>query len=246
MDQTLIKLHQLGFSEYEAKAYIALLKVNPVTGYELSKNSGVPRSMIYQTLQRLTDKGAALAIMGQPIKYLPAKPQELFQGFRLQYNTLVEDVQQELAHLDNSVDFSYFWNIKGYQSIIAKLKNIVTEAKDTLYCSAFSEELSQIELELLQAYERGVKIELLARGSVNLAINNIYPYRERSAEDKTPGRWLTVIADAQEVLVGEGLQDIDCIALWTKNSSLVTVCLRYIKYEIFVAQQFSQINSWTE
>ena len=29
--------------QYEAKAYVALLRKSPVTGYELSKLSGVPR-----------------------------------------------------------------------------------------------------------------------------------------------------------------------------------------------------------
>lgn len=246
MDQTLHKLHQLGFSEYEAKTYVALLKTNPVTGYELSKNSGVPRSMIYQTLQRLIDKEAVLAIMGQPIKYIPTKPEALFQGLRTNYNTLIEDVQQELSQLNSSVDLSYFWNIKGYSSIIAKMKQIVLETKENLHISAFSEEISQVEQELLQAFERGVKIEILARGPIDLPISNIYPYQERSIEDKNQGRWLTIISDTQEVLVGEGLQDMECIALWTKNASLVTVCLRYIKYEIFMAQQFNQINSWAE
>ena len=45
-DQLLPQLVKLGFSEYEAKAYIALLGKSPVSGYELAKQSGVPRSMI--------------------------------------------------------------------------------------------------------------------------------------------------------------------------------------------------------
>ncbi|MBN1935168.1 MAG: TrmB family transcriptional regulator, partial [Anaerolineae bacterium] len=36
------QLVKIGFSEYEAKAYIALLRENPITGYQLSKLSGVP------------------------------------------------------------------------------------------------------------------------------------------------------------------------------------------------------------
>ena len=39
-------LAQFGFSQYESKAYIALIKKSPVTGYELAKNSGVPPSKI--------------------------------------------------------------------------------------------------------------------------------------------------------------------------------------------------------
>lgn len=35
----------IGFTEYEAKAYIALLRLGPATGYQIAKESGVPRSM---------------------------------------------------------------------------------------------------------------------------------------------------------------------------------------------------------
>jgi sugar-specific transcriptional regulator TrmB len=59
-DQLLPNLVKLGFSEYEAKAYIALLGKNPVSGYELAKQSGVPRSMIYEVAGKLTARGAAM------------------------------------------------------------------------------------------------------------------------------------------------------------------------------------------
>ena len=48
------RLVKIGFSEYEAKAYLALLGASPVTGYQLSKDSGVPRSMIHEVLGKLT------------------------------------------------------------------------------------------------------------------------------------------------------------------------------------------------
>jgi len=32
----------LGFTEYEAKTYVTLLKVNPATGYQISKEAGYP------------------------------------------------------------------------------------------------------------------------------------------------------------------------------------------------------------
>ena len=53
------KLMRIGFTEYQAKAYVALTRKNPVTGYELSKNSGVPRSMIYEVAGKLVERGAA-------------------------------------------------------------------------------------------------------------------------------------------------------------------------------------------
>ena len=37
------RLQDLGFSEYEAKAYVALLQSNPASGYQVSKELSVPR-----------------------------------------------------------------------------------------------------------------------------------------------------------------------------------------------------------
>lgn len=244
MDQTLLKLHQLGFSEYEAKAYITLLKNSPVTGYELSKNSGVPRSMIYQTLQRLIDKGAALSIMGQPIKYIPTNAQELLGRLRYNYNTLVDDLDEKLSQLSQVVDYSYFWNLKGYNAIIDKTKQLIADTKETLYLSVCKEELVHLETQLLELHQRGCKIEILCRGEADLPIPNIYPAPQRSDEDRNLGRWLTVISDLNVVLISEGLQAKDCIAVWTQNASLITISLRYIKYEMFIAQKFNQLPNW--
>ena len=50
------KVQDLGFTSYEAMAYVSLLENNPVTRYELGKNSGVPRSAIYNVIQKLEQK----------------------------------------------------------------------------------------------------------------------------------------------------------------------------------------------
>ena len=41
----------LGFTDYEARAYLALLQRHPQNGYELAKASGIPRPNIYSVLQ---------------------------------------------------------------------------------------------------------------------------------------------------------------------------------------------------
>ncbi|MEP6988157.1 MAG: helix-turn-helix domain-containing protein [Chloroflexota bacterium] len=53
-------LTQIGFTEYEATVYLALLRENPATGYQISKTSGVPRAMVYDALSRLHTRGAVL------------------------------------------------------------------------------------------------------------------------------------------------------------------------------------------
>ena len=52
-DRLIRALNQFGFTTSDAKAYMALLKSHPATGYELTASSGIPRSAIYNVLRRL-------------------------------------------------------------------------------------------------------------------------------------------------------------------------------------------------
>jgi sugar-specific transcriptional regulator TrmB len=51
------ELLKIGLTVYEARVYLELLHTSPATGYQLSKNAGIPRSMVYEALGRLTARG---------------------------------------------------------------------------------------------------------------------------------------------------------------------------------------------
>src|SRR6476620_634079 len=66
MMETIQILKRLGFREYEARAYTALLKSSPMrgpmSGYELAKLSGIPRANVYDLLPRLEERGAVVRV----------------------------------------------------------------------------------------------------------------------------------------------------------------------------------------
>jgi hypothetical protein len=73
MTDLLNDLNAIGFTEYEAKVYLALLKEHPSTGYQISKMAGIPRSMVYEALGRLdVPPNAAGCSTGSPVHRAPA------------------------------------------------------------------------------------------------------------------------------------------------------------------------------
>src|SRR5512136_371894 len=117
------KLVKIGFSEYEAKAYVALLRKSPVTGYELSKLSGVPRSMIYEVLGKLTTRGAALTLRKEGTNlHAPVPAAEFLDQLRREYDALIAELKGELAALTTASDLEYVWNIEGEDNILAKAR----------------------------------------------------------------------------------------------------------------------------
>ena len=60
MQQIIDMMQDIGFSVNEAKVYLALVLKNPMSGYEIAKNSDITRAMVYDILKRLMQKGAVI------------------------------------------------------------------------------------------------------------------------------------------------------------------------------------------
>ncbi len=96
------KLRQLGWSEYEAKAYLALLGRHPATGYGVGKASGVPTAKVYEALAKLVERGAAQLLEaeeGANAQYAPVAPDEVMGGLRARSAQMLDVLGQELTAL---------------------------------------------------------------------------------------------------------------------------------------------------
>jgi len=59
-------LRQLNLTQYEIKAYLALLKVDKVTAYQLGNLSRIPSGRIYDVVESLVSKGIVSILPGTP------------------------------------------------------------------------------------------------------------------------------------------------------------------------------------
>jgi len=85
----------VGFTEYEAKAYVALLRLGPATGYQVAKESGVPRSMVYEILNKLIARGVVVTqSLAEMVRYAPVPPDHLLDRMRRE----LEDNLSALTH----------------------------------------------------------------------------------------------------------------------------------------------------
>src|SRR5256885_10868386 len=79
MDEAVVsRLQLLGFSLYEARVYLGLLRHGPQNGNEVAKSAGLPSSKVYSTLERLVSKGIAHSVRdGTTTQYVCVSPREL-------------------------------------------------------------------------------------------------------------------------------------------------------------------------
>ncbi len=69
-------LATLGLTDYEIRTYLALLEQGPLTALQISSDSGIPYSRVYDVLKSLEKKQFVTAGRGRPTLYVAKSPDE--------------------------------------------------------------------------------------------------------------------------------------------------------------------------
>jgi sugar-specific transcriptional regulator TrmB len=238
------KLVQIGFSEYEAKAYVALLRESPVTGYQLAKTSGVPRSMIYEVLGKLTARGAAMMLRKEgSTQYAPVPAAEFLAQLQHEQDALIGSLEEELAGLDAVSDLDYVWNIEGHENVMAKARDMIGQACERIYLSLLPATFPALQEALQRAIGRGVQVVLYSTGELDLpggrVIANPVP---GEVHERVEGLWLVLVVDAKEVLVGELLTENRARASWTGSPLFVFIAEHHLRTDLYLPRVLSLLG----
>ena len=68
------RLVEVGFSRYEAMAYLALLGRDDSTAVEVADRAGIPRQRVYDVLESLREKGMVFGREGRPARHTAQPP----------------------------------------------------------------------------------------------------------------------------------------------------------------------------
>jgi sugar-specific transcriptional regulator TrmB len=238
------RLSSIGFSAYEAKAYVALLRKNPLTAYELAKSSGVPTSKIYEVLSRLTEKKvvSALGDDGTP-KYYPMDAEEFIERFRSGVEANLDALSEDLAGLVGKSSVSYIWNILDHDSLIEKAHRTILDARETLLVSIWKEELASLEAFFRRAEEKGVRIAIVHFGQPTIRIGQLYPHPiEETLYEEKGGRGLVIVADSRTAVMATIHGDRHIEGAWSINRGFVTLAEDYIKHDIYIMKVVRRFN----
>jgi sugar-specific transcriptional regulator TrmB len=87
----------LGLTEYEARAYVGLLRQGALTGYAAAKASGIPSSKSYEAVEGLARKGGAVSLPGDPVRYAAISPDALLVQAQRRHAEALEMLRDSLA-----------------------------------------------------------------------------------------------------------------------------------------------------
>ena len=232
IDKIVKKMMRLGFTQYEAKAYVTLLQHYPATRYEISKKSGVPRSAIYDITRKLENLGVVNVLSSKPEKYVPLPPEEFLRMLERRYHQELTDLRENLLAMNTDIEPEQLWNITGYNNLIEKAREMILSTKKEIYLSAWNREISELEKVLREVKRRGVKIVIFSFTAVpQMGLVFSYGLDEKELE-KVWDHKLILMCDRQELLMGEANRRTQHKAAWTKNKAIIGIAANHIVLDI--------------
>lgn len=237
MSDLLAALGRLGFTQYEGRAYTSLLQSPHITGYELSKRSGIPQSKIYEVLEKLAQKELIVSVQeGGFAQYIPLDPADALARYRDEFTNALELVDTELTHLYSSdhEGGAYVLNLVGSDSVISRAGMMIERAKGGIHLSLWPDALMRLQTVLSQAEARGVGIAMCAYGKAPVHIGTVYEHRTDERLVKNQGGQRMVLAiDKSEVLVAHFSGLGGATGHWSRNRGFVEMAVDYIRHDIF-------------
>jgi sugar-specific transcriptional regulator TrmB len=152
---------------YEAKVYQSLNRMITGTPHEISIDSQVPRSKVYDVLKRLYNKGYLDLEKGRPLKYTAIPPKDIFKKEK---DKLIEELNETENNLNDTYENQIsqvqapMWLIRNQEKIIKKEIEIISRSKRTLNMRIgflFENEKEPLD-NILKKMSKNIKINILA------------------------------------------------------------------------------------
>ncbi|PWG65818.1 TrmB family transcriptional regulator [Spiribacter halobius] len=233
------ELQRLGFTDYEAKIYIQLLRTNPVTAYELSKASGVPRANAYHALQSLTRKEAVQPVSEDPVRFVPVPPEVLLEGIASSTQRLCDRLAEDLRGVGGPEDTHYVWTISGEAAVEERVTQMIRGAESSIWIKAQAASLRHHETALREMAARGVEILVILFGDAAEEFRfgdnvRVFLHESNGRTIGTADNLFTITVDHEQLLTANVAGKV--FASYTRNRPIVITAESLIRHDYYLAE----------
>lgn len=237
-------LMNIGFSEYEARAYTALVRRSPLNGYEIAKDSGVPRANIYAVLDKLMARNAIKRFeSASGTRYTPVDPAKLTRNLAREHDRSLREAERSLESISAPSAIDYVWNAEGYDAFLARARATIANAKKELVVAVSPPEAAALGADLAAREEAGVKITTLCLSGCLVKCDGCpEPVYRFKIVDGTEKRWIVIVADGQDFVGASITTPANTLVLTTQHPLLIELALSYVRNTIAIGRVVADIG----
>jgi len=230
-------LRALGFTEHEARVYVSLLANKPATGYEISKDTGLPRGNVYSTIEAMVNKSVAQPIGSHPRKYIPVPAEEVLRRIRSRTDRSCDRVLEVLRGMNDAGDVDYVWHIWGLDEMRSKIQHLIRGARHHISVEGSDASIAAHEADLRDAAHRGVDVIMVVFGSRKNDFGASYLHHNAGMMPiGNVERNLIVTVDFEEAVIASLLDDANGVV--TRNPAVVRIVETTIRHDVYLSEIF--------
>ncbi|MGO8807688.1 MAG: TrmB family transcriptional regulator [Candidatus Bathyarchaeia archaeon] len=238
-ENTRIALREMGLNAYEIDAYTILLEVGQMTAMEISQETKVPYSKMYEVLNSLKAKGWIKSSETRPFKYYPVPPLEATRSTKLRledkyliWENTVAETLQPLYEKRELIERPDMLILRGQQAVLGKLGEVLSKATKEIMIAApeFAKPVIALAEPLLgSGLKKTVNVKLMAAGKKEdwLFLKNYNALGELRIRDHMFGGG--IIADGKEAMLLLG-EDKPSLVIWSNHVGLVGFAREYFQF----------------
>ena len=237
-------LQQAGFTDYEARAYLALCHKSPQTGYEVAKTSRIPRANIYEVLKKLEARGAATRVVHpQVVRYSAVHPETLLQRMKDDFSSMMMEIEGQLDSFVFPQETSHVEQFDGYLNLVGFGKDLLARVENELLLATHPEESIGFrqELEQLNRTKAEVGVLCLHGCSVKCGACQGNFHRDPFARPHHP-RLFIAVADRKDLIAAE-IDGNDVTGIRTGLRFLVNMAASLVEQSILMSGLFDRMES---
>lgn len=239
--ERLKRLTAFGLTEYEARAYSALLELEVATAGKLAELARVPRTKIYGALEGLSEKRLVKLVPERPMRYVALPFSEYLDTVYGDLRAKTESIEaQRDALLEEFTprgnirmeEDGAFVVLRGRSNVTSKLFDLITRTQGGFVLMATENSSRRVDYHMAMLRDRaeaGARFRMLCPvGDRNAEVLAEFAKHGevRVASEETPGCAIAIRDDC-EALVIHALPDDDHhfqgsdVALWTDDKAVV-------------------------
>lgn len=207
-EHAITSLQELGLSGYESKCFVGLTRLSAGTAKEISEITDVPRSRVYDSVEKLQRRGLADVQNSTPRKYRSVTVETAIQAFRNEFDSNVETASRCLRQLQSpspNDDDGDLWTISGRENVTDRGSELISEANTDLYLG-LSEPVAEAGLDWVRtAADQNLDLTVnVSSQSLEQRVQQFVPRVDVTNRPEESGRSMVHDASVGRVLLADG------------------------------------------
>lgn len=227
----------LDLDELEAKVYLNLLRIGPITASALAKELDVDRAKMYRTVDKLISRNIISTTLSSPKLCIAVEPQDALKialrkkedevnRIKKEGETIIEKINSEIT-TKQGTNVPTFRIVQGRGNIYADIAQLIENSSDIVYISTTLEDISRmyhsaVPEKIMLCEKKGGKVRLL----VELDDPKLIPFVKRFNASETkicklPSKGRMVVQKDKQMIMSDSAASNQ---IFTNSESDFSLC----------------------